>query len=174
MNKLIIFFQLFSVSFLCGQNFIKGAVYNVESSRPLVNVNIYVNNTSIGTISNEDGDFMLIIPEKLKSYTLIFSLLGFETQEIEIVELQRQNSVVISLTPDDILLDEILVLANKTRLSGLEVVQKAFDNYLKNSPSTPYVAKGFIRHTEKTENEYKWLVEGVFDMFDSGDRVKVQ
>lgn len=177
MNKLIIIFQLFSVSFLYGQNFIKGSVYNLESSLPLVNVNIYINNTSLGTISNEDGDFMLIIPEKLKSNTLIFSLLGFENQEIKIVELQRQSSIVISLKPDDILLDEVLVIANNKRLSGLEVVQRAFDNYLKNFPSAPYVAKGFIRHTEKTEKEYKWLVEGVFDMFDSGrnknDKIKI-
>ncbi|MGZ0016470.1 carboxypeptidase-like regulatory domain-containing protein [Yeosuana sp. AK3] len=177
MKKHIIIFQLFFLPFLYGQTPIKGTIINTETSVPIGNANIYIDNTSLGTISNEDGEFVLVIPEKLKKNSLLFSSLGFETQETEISELEKQNNIIIKLKPIDIILDEIIITANKIKLNADQIVQEAFKNYYKNSPIDPYVAKGFIRHTEKTEKEYKWLVEGAFEMYNSGynkkDEVKI-
>tara|TARA_R110000868_G_scaffold156380_1_gene383219 strand:+ start:4170 stop:5576 length:1407 start_codon:yes stop_codon:yes gene_type:complete len=177
MKKLLIIYQLFFVSLLYGQEPIKGTIVNLDTNIPVGDANIYINNTSIGTISNEDGQFVLMVPEKFKYENFLFSALGFETQKRELFELQKDGSAIIKLIPNEILLDEIVITTNKIKLNGSQIVQKAFDNYYKNAPINPFVAKGFIRHTEKTEKEYKWLVEGAFEMYDSGydknDNVKI-
>ncbi|WP_445957785.1 carboxypeptidase-like regulatory domain-containing protein, partial [Yeosuana sp.] len=177
MKKHIIIFQLFFLPFLYGQTPIKGTIINKETSVPVGNANIYIDNTSLGTISNEDGEFVIVIPKKFKKNTLLFSSLGFETQETKIYELEKHNNIIIKLNPNDIILDEVIITANKIKLNASQIVQEAFENYYKNSPIDPYVAKGFIRHTEKTEKEYKWLVEGAFEMYDCGynrkDKVKI-
>lgn len=168
MKKIILIFQLFFISILYGQEPIKGVILNTETNAPVVNANIYFNNTSIGTISNEDGAFVLRISEKLSNKTLMFSSLGFETQEIEVLKLKRHSDIIIKLKPINVLLDEVIITTSKTKLDGFQIVEKAFENYETNLPIEPYVAKGFIRHTEKTEKEYKWLVEGAFEMYDPG------
>ncbi|MCF6348347.1 MAG: carboxypeptidase-like regulatory domain-containing protein [Flavobacteriaceae bacterium] len=160
---LILFFSIC----VCAQEVITGTILNTEANIPVVYANVYISNTSIGTITNNDGQFKLVIPEKYRNKKLLFSLLGFETQEREIVVLQKQSNIVISMSPVNELLEEVVILARKVELDALEIVEKAFDNYT-NFASTPYVAKGFIRHLERTEKEYKWLVEGAFEMYDPG------
>lgn len=169
MTRTILFFQLFFISLLYGQESITGTIINSETNVPLVNTNIYILDSSIGTVSNEDGNFALTIPETLKDKTLTFSSMGFESQEIKISQLKTLKDLLIKLRPNDIHLDEIVIIADKTaKLNGIKVIRKALDNYHNNYPVQPYIAKGFIRHTEKTKNEYKWLVEGAFQMYDPG------
>jgi hypothetical protein len=60
------------------QNILSGRVFSEESKKPLASVSVYLNNTSLGVITNEKGFFSLtnIPPGKV---TLVVSCIGYET-----------------------------------------------------------------------------------------------
>lgn len=60
-----------------GQKVLKGVVVDEEKNKPLQNVSVFLNTTSIGTTTSEQGTFILSIPGGL--YELIISSVGFET-----------------------------------------------------------------------------------------------
>ncbi len=64
------------------QNQVQGTVRDALSSEPLPGVNIVIKGTSDGTTSNIDGEYRLMVPSLQD--TLIFSFIGFDTQEIGI------------------------------------------------------------------------------------------
>ena len=58
---------------------IRGSVYDVNTSTPLVNVTVRIKDKNLGAITNELGRFY-ILSNKLP-VTLVISYIGFETQE---------------------------------------------------------------------------------------------
>jgi hypothetical protein len=57
-------------------------VVDEETKKPIVFATIYITGTSIGTVSNSDGEFELKIPEKSTSGTLSITHLGYKNLEV--------------------------------------------------------------------------------------------
>jgi outer membrane receptor for ferrienterochelin and colicin len=115
---LITFAILFSFSFSYSQNFINGViVYENQSgeTRPLTGVTVYWLNTSLGTLSDTDGNYK--IPLSSSSNKLVFKFLGFKDQVIDVTEKTLYN---ITMLNDDNILDEVTV--NKKR----KTIQKSY------------------------------------------------
>ncbi|MDW7694295.1 SusC/RagA family TonB-linked outer membrane protein [Flammeovirgaceae bacterium SG7u.111] len=85
---------------------ISGTVIAETDQSPLPGVNVLVKGTSIGTITDIDGKFTLAVPGTAS--TLVFSYIGFESQE---VELGSTTSFSISLKDDAKELTEVVVTA---------------------------------------------------------------
>lgn len=83
---------------------VQGTV-NDQSGEPLPGVNIQVKGTTRGTSTNSDGAYKLTTESE--SDTLVFSFIGFETQEIPI---QGRNEINVSLTPQTVESGEELVV----------------------------------------------------------------
>jgi len=120
MKKLLLisFAILFSFSFSYSQNFINGViVYENQSgeTRPLTGVTVYWLNTSLGTLSDTDGNYK--IPLSSSSNKLVFKFLGFKDQVIDVTEKTLYN---ITMLNDDNILDEVTV--NKKR----KTIQKSY------------------------------------------------
>jgi iron complex outermembrane receptor protein len=64
---------------------ITGTVKDGGNGDPLAGVNIEVKGRVIGTISNTDGQYNLKV-NQAPPFTLVFSFIGFATQEIEVTE----------------------------------------------------------------------------------------
>lgn len=71
---------------------------------PLPGVNVMCKGTSIGTVTDAKGQFFLHIPEESKS--LVFSFVGYKTQEIEV---GAMSVFEVQLEPDVALLSEVVV-----------------------------------------------------------------
>ncbi len=84
---------------------VTGKITDVSSGEPLPGATIAVKGTTIGTITNFNGDFSLDIPNDAQ--TLVFSFVGMKSKEVEIEGQTRFN---ISLEEDLIGLDEIVVI----------------------------------------------------------------
>ena len=166
-KKLIFLFLLLLplLSFSQDYKILRGIILNSENNIPIESVNISVINSSIGSITNSDGIFIIRIPYDLINSSLSVSHLGFQNEELEIKLIK--DSSIISLTPSSIELDDIVIFSKKTNLSANQIIKKAFDNYYKNFPNTPYISKGFLRHTERDKKEYKWLIEAGVTMYDN-------
>lgn len=59
------------------QKVVKGLILDAEKNDPLANASVFLNTTSIGTITNTQGAFTLTIPNG--KYELIVSSVGYET-----------------------------------------------------------------------------------------------
>ena len=79
---------------------------------PLPAVNVFVKGTTMGTQTDFDGNYSLEVAE---GQILVFSYVGFETQEILIAE-QREIDVI--MTEDASQLDEIVVLGYTAQTRG--------------------------------------------------------
>ncbi|WP_234733956.1 TonB-dependent receptor [Tellurirhabdus bombi] len=87
-----------------------GKVSSAEDSQPLPGVSILIKGTSKGTATDNDGRYSLSIPDQ--GATLVFSYVGFESQEIEV---GNRASIDISLRNDNKALSEVVVVGYGTQ-----------------------------------------------------------
>jgi hypothetical protein len=59
------------------QKLLKGVVLDEEKNKPIVNASVFLNTTSFGTVTNQQGSFELIVPNG--KYDLIVSSIGYDT-----------------------------------------------------------------------------------------------
>ncbi len=83
---------------------ITGVVMSKLDSITIPGVNVLVKGTSIGTTTDIHGNFKLTTPENI---TLVFSFLGYATQEIKI---SNKTNLLVLLEKDNKTLDEVVVV----------------------------------------------------------------
>src|SRR5688572_6088394 len=64
-----------------GQKVIYGKVSDGTTNESLPTVNVFVNNTTLGTITNEDGKYALVIPAG--EYEVVFSFVGYQSNKVK-------------------------------------------------------------------------------------------
>src|SRR5690606_6007292 len=79
-----------------------------NQNQPLPYVNIYVENTYTGTISNEKGQYDLPI-KKPGKYTIIFQYLGFKTVKKYITPQEYPYTLDITMEEENYSLDEVVI-----------------------------------------------------------------
>jgi len=82
---------------------IKGKVTE-ETGEPLPGVNVLVKGTSSGTTTDSDGNYSLVVPDN--STALIFSFIGYVTQEVSI---DNRSVIDVTLAVDIVSLSEVVV-----------------------------------------------------------------
>ena len=97
---------------------------------PLPFVNIYAEDDSYGSTSNEDGLYELK-PYQAGNYTLVFQFLGYKTVKKEVNYQNNPITVNVSLEASSTSLDEILVDAGENPANA--IIQKAIKNRKKNA-----------------------------------------
>ena len=103
LNRILLFPVLcYLSSTVFSQNQITGKV--IDSNEPLEGVSIYFEGTTVGTISDVNGEFSIQKPEN--NSTLIFSYLGFIDQKVEVTTQDVVNMTMV----DSESLDEIVVI----------------------------------------------------------------
>lgn len=120
-------FNLFS------QNII-GIISNQETGEPVTGANVVLKGTYSGTFTDENGQFELSYLSKSGQVTLLISHLNYETTE-RTVSANTDSEITISLTPKDVLADEVIVSATRanrntattyTELSREEIEKQNF------------------------------------------------
>jgi hypothetical protein len=90
---------------ITGNKEVSGTVKD-ENNDPLPGVNVTIKGTSIGTATDFDGKFKIMLPEN--TATLQFSLVGYENKEVEV---SRGDKIEISLKESGALLEAVVVNA---------------------------------------------------------------
>ena len=73
---LVVFFVSFFTS--VAQE-LKGLVLSEKTNEPIIGASVYFDNTSIGTTTNFDGEFSILLKQPIKA-PLVVSFIGFETK----------------------------------------------------------------------------------------------
>tara|TARA_B100000795_G_scaffold260133_1_gene235700 strand:+ start:2669 stop:4090 length:1422 start_codon:yes stop_codon:yes gene_type:complete len=144
---------------------IKSKIVDFASFAPVQSASVYVQNTTIGTITNTDGRFLLSIPKKHASDTLVISSIGYKS--FKSVVATFDGSMDIFLEEDIASLDEILLIAETRPKTGNDIVLRAIEELPETLPDSAYIQKGFLRHKERNSSEYKWLIESAITLYDS-------
>jgi len=85
---------------------VSGVVTDDMTDSPLPGVNIVIQGTITGTASGNDGEFQLAVPSL--NDTLVFSFVGYETR---IVPINGRQTINVTLVPEVIESDELIVVA---------------------------------------------------------------
>ena len=103
----------FIPTLLFAQDKIKGNVFEITSEGielPLFGANVIWEGSSVGTVSDQDGNFLLPYDKSYK--TLVFSYVGFETKKIDVKT--PSKFIKIILQPTDSLGTVIVKARQKT------------------------------------------------------------
>ena len=114
----ILVFSFITNTVYSQKNILKGNVTFITESnekQPLTGVTVYWLNTSLGTLSDNNGNYE--IPLSSSSNKLVFKFLGFKDQVIDVTDKTLYN---ITMLNDDDILDEVTV--NKKR----KTIQKSY------------------------------------------------
>lgn len=103
--SLLFFFMAFISVQVYAQNIkISGTVISGSDNYPIIGANILVKGTTIGTITDVDGNFSFEAP---KGSTLIVSYIGYQSQEMQV---SGNAPLKIILSEDTEKLDEVVVI----------------------------------------------------------------
>jgi hypothetical protein len=144
---------------------LKGKIVDQGTLLPLEYASIYIQNTAIGTVSNSDGKFLLVVPNEYATDTVIISSIGYKSFKTPVDEFNGEFE--IDLQEDIASLDEIVLIAETRPKTGNDIVLKALEKLPVNMPDQPYMEKGFLRHKERNRTEFKWLIESAITLYDS-------
>lgn len=98
---------------------ISGRVTDGTNGSGLPGVSVVVKGTSRGTTTDSDGNFRINAPDQTQPLTLVFSFIGYATQEIAV---GNRTTVNVTLSSDDKTLNEVVVVGygtqNRRELTG--------------------------------------------------------
>jgi TonB-dependent starch-binding outer membrane protein SusC len=86
-----------------------GKVTSVEDKQALPGVSVVVKGTTIGTVTNIDGNYTLSVPA---NGTLVFSFIGMRSQEIPV---NNRSTINVELAGEVIGVDEVVVVGYGTQ-----------------------------------------------------------
>jgi hypothetical protein len=108
---------------------VSGTVFCSNDSIPLFAVSISIEDTALGAISGENGEFSMNIPDECSS--LIFNYLGMKTKQVELGD-QKDIQLNVIMEPDTIELAEVTIAYSRlTHLSQSYLIEFKKDTMVK-------------------------------------------
>ena len=127
----LLLFVLCTTTVFAQQKTIKGTVVDA-TGEPLIGVNVSVKGATIGIITDVDGNYTLEVPS---NSTIVFSYIGYQTQEIAV---GNQSTINVTLKEDTQNIEEVVVVGygtqKKVTVTGSVASLKGEE--LKASPTT--------------------------------------
>lgn len=118
---------------------VTGTIYNNEDKEILPYASVRLKNHPIGSVSNEEGEFIFYIPESKRQDTLMVSFIGFNTYEKPLSDID--GPLKIYLNPSTNVLDEVIL----TEKDPLDYIRKAIEHIPDNYSADPYQSIAFYR-----------------------------
>lgn len=185
-RPLTLFFLLFfgGLSFSQETVPVSGWVRNAETDEPLPYAQIALAGTTLGTVTNEDGFFRLMVPDveaKRRSRdfgtglpdagcrnagssdSLVIMFLGFRTQRVAVDQLKGEPGE-IRMEPVSLDLREVEIIA----LTPQEVLRRAFDSIPANYGSDSLILTAFVRTQKTVNNRLAEFTEAIVEDLKTG------
>lgn len=158
---------------------LRGVVKDAQSRKRLPNVNVFIPGQDVGTMTNDDGAFVLKVTREAAQGELAFSCLGYAGKRLSISTWSgSQHDVNVYLVPESRLLSEVTVYGGDAK----ELVYEALARVGANYPLQPNMLQMFYRETIMKGSRFVGISEGVLDVFKEGykhrslgkDRVRIE
>ena len=124
---------------------ILGKVIDSASRLPLNNASAYCQNTTYGTISNNEGNFYMRLPSG--GYDLVISYTGYERKTIRIGNnITPKDTMILELVPQNKSMEEVAIVTTSEVANGWERFGKFFTDHF--IGTTPNAADCVIQNPE--------------------------
>lgn len=143
-----------------GHTVISGVVKDQSTKKTLEYVNISVPGTSIGTVTNADGGFVIKVSDTIQAHTLELSYLGYRNQRFPI-QGEDVTDAVIYLTPLQNTLPEVVVRG----MDPLKLVRTAAQRIAVNNSPKHTILTGFYRETVRKRRNYINVTEAIVNIY---------
>ncbi|WP_298224322.1 DUF5686 and carboxypeptidase regulatory-like domain-containing protein [Flavobacterium sp.] len=141
---------------------IKGKVTD-ENGNPLAAVSIHIENTSIGTTTNDQGEYYLEMKPGI--YVLVFQYLGYKSQKVKFVSEKSLKIRDIQMLEENIILNDVVI--DRKNNPANEVIRNAIAHKKENSgPTNHYKADFYSRGIFRIKDAPKKILGQKFDNFD--------
>lgn len=137
----------------------KGKVIDREEKDVLPYSSISVLRSTIGTISNTDGEFELKIPESMKNDTIIISCLGYRQYYQPVSEIGIESQVIY-MQPSSVQLKEIKVSV----IDPEDIITRILSKISLNYPHDPEIMTSFYREVLKQDDKYIDVAEAIMEI----------
>src|SRR6185503_1056105 len=113
---------------------ISGKILDQATQSPLAGASVFCQNTTIGVISNSEGNFSIRLPAG--GYDLIVSYTGYETFSQRISSDNAAAPLTVELKKQDKTMQEVAVVASNEVVDGWAKYGKFFlDNFIGTTPN---------------------------------------
>jgi hypothetical protein len=152
-----------------------GKVIDNTTKKPVVFANVYLIGSSLGTVTNAEGEFVLKVPVSQLTHQVGISNLGYKNLAINLSDLTAKENIIkleLAATP----LEQVVVRSDDPTELLKMAYRRIGDNYI----SDPEMQVGFYRETVKQNRSYVAVAEAVLDVYKSpynsvmdNDRVRI-
>ncbi len=152
-----------------------GKVIDNTTKKPVVFANVYLIGSSLGTVTNAEGEFILKVPVTELNRKVGISNLGYKNIEIALIDFKEKENVFrleTTATP----LEPVVIRTD----DPVELLRMAYRRISENYSDNPEMQVGFYRETVKQNRNYVAVAEAVLDVYKSSyssltdnDRVKI-
>ena len=141
---------------------VTGIIKDKETRKALANVNVFVQGSNIGTVTNSDGVFSLKVSQEELGRGIHVSHIGFQNLFLSADALTSSTKrPTIWLTPTAITLDMVNVYGG----DPLELVEKALKKIPQNYAAHDHLFSAFYRETIQKRKRYIGISEAVLDVY---------
>lgn len=157
MKKTFAFTLLIIANFSFSQTkTITGVIKDLTTLLPVESVSISVDNSNLGTISNEEGKFRITLPDTKNAIN--FSHLYYKLENYTVK--QNENEIEIFLTPKSFILDEVVI----NHRPGRELLFDAL-SASKAKLEKSIVLNTYYREFVNVDGKYTSFSEGLIDYY---------
>lgn len=143
-NILFLLVVLFSGFQISGQSY-SGIIYTSDDQLPAPFTTLFIENSGLGTVADQNGEFKIDIPSHLKNNTISISFIGYQTQLISIDSLKLDQANVFYLEKDITGLKEIVLTSKKRTYKPLQLLKKSLNHIEKNYHTDTISFDGYYR-----------------------------
>ncbi len=140
---------------------ISGEVKDQSNKKKLQYVAIAVTGTNISTVTNEDGEFSLKIPDSIDVSEIIFSCMGYFSLRLPISRQDELNKTFL-LVPNPRILKEIII---QSWSNPSQLIKEALSRVETNYSEQPSLSTCFYRETIKKGRNYIDIAEAIINVY---------
>ena len=110
--------------------FVKGKVTDATTKTPLAGASVFAENTTIGAVTNEEGDFKIWLPDG--GYSLVVTFTGYETEIVRVSRtISQEGNINFELTEKVKALEAVNIVITNEVKNGWEKYGAFFrDNFI--------------------------------------------
>lgn len=136
-----------------GQTF-SGRIYTGDDQLPAPFTTMYIENSGLGTVSDQDGNFKIDIPPALAGNVLTISFIGYLPQNISIKNLRTDSLNVFILEKDITGLKEVVLTSKKKTYKPLQLLKKSLKHIEENYSTDTVSFDGYYREMVSENGKY--------------------
>ena len=141
---------------------IVGTILDVDTKKALSYANISVFNKSIGTVSNEQGNFVLKLPYNDLNDKIVVSYMGYKNAIIPIKQFSFSDNKIY-LKEDPYQIKEITIRGTSAKRLLEQSIEKIKENYY----TDPYYITSFYREIVTEREDVSSIAESVVSVYKS-------